>query len=159
LLAADAQHPGYSRGRQLAGAHLEDPLGSLLGLALHLLDFCRLRRAGGNLVYLFQPAGEPNQIHRALLLLQQGLQARAQGFALGQVDPVLQGLEHAFHRPALPVVEGDPVDVELAADLHRFAAFGPDRQHRLDFVLGTVRLGGRALFLFRFVVGRGCGFG
>ena len=81
------------------------------------------------------------------------MQARAQGFALAQVDPVLQRLEHSLHRALLPLVEGDPVDVELAADFRRFAPFGPDRQHRLDFVLRAVRGRGVPLFAFGLLAG------
>lgn len=84
-------------------------------------------------------------------MLEQRLQARAQGFALAQVDPALQRLEHALHRALLPLVEGDPVDVQLAADFRRLAAFGPHRQHCLNFVRSTVRRGWRFLFAFRLV--------
>jgi hypothetical protein len=38
----------------------------------------------------------------------------------------------------LPLLEGGPVDVELAADLHWFAAFGPHCQYCLDFVRSVV---------------------
>ncbi len=66
----------------------------------------------------------------------EGLEARTQGLALGQLDPGFQSLKHPLHGPALPLVEGDPGDLELAADLAGFGAFGPHRQHRLGFVLG-----------------------
>ena len=74
----------------------------------------------------------------AVLFLEQFLQARAQGFALAQVDPALQRLKHSFHGPLLPLLEGDPVDLELAAYFRRFALLGPDGQHGLGFLGGRV---------------------
>ena len=160
LLAGDAQPLRRGRRRHLTGADLEDQFRSLPGFGVHLSRFCRLGWRVGNLVLLdlFQPAGEFGQRAGALLPLQEGLQPWAQSFALGQVDPALQSLEQALHRPALPVVEGHPVDVELPAHIHRFASFGPHRQHRLGFVRRTERRGRQLLFLFLFVVGRH-GFG
>jgi len=89
---------------------------------------------GRNLLDRFEAGIEFVEVGRALLFLQQGPQARAQGLALGQVDPALQGLEHPVQGPGLPMVEGDPVDLELAADFGWFAPVGPDRQDRLGFV-------------------------
>jgi len=154
LLARDAQRLRRFRGRQLAGADFEDHLRPLSGFGIHLLRFCRSQGWVGNLVVdLFQPAGKAGGRDRPLPVLEQGLQARAQGFALAQVDPALQRLEHALHRPLLPLVEGDPIDVQLAADFRWLAAFRPHRQHRLDFVRGTVRW--RWDFLFPFRIFRG----
>lgn len=73
-----------------------------------------------------------------MLFVKQFLQARAQRFALGQIDPALQRLKHPLHRPLLPLLEGDPVDLELAAYVRRFALLGPDRQHGLGFLGGRV---------------------
>jgi hypothetical protein len=83
-------------------------------------------------------------------LVQQRLQARAQHFALREVHPALQSLQHSFHGPVLPMVEGHAVDLHLAADFGGFAAFGPDRQHRLRFLRRRVAGGGLAFgFLLR----------
>ena len=71
-----------------------------------------------------------------LTVAQQRLQARTQCFALGQVDPRLQRLKHSLHRPALPVLEGHEVDLQLPADLRGLAPIGPDRQNRLNFFHG-----------------------
>ena len=150
LLAGDAQRLRCCGGRELSRADLEDHLRPVFGFGIHLLRFCRNRLRAGKLVDLLQTTGEPGRAQGALALLEQGLEPRAQGFAPGQVDAVLQRLEHALHGPLLPVVEGDPVDVELTADLRRLAALRPHRQHRLDFVLRTVkrRVVG-SLFAFR----------
>lgn len=88
-----------------------------------------------------------------MLLVKQFLQARAQGFALAQVDTALQCLEHAFHRPLLPLLEGDPVDLELPAHFRWFALLGPDRQHGLGFLGG--RITGTGLAFARRCFGRG----
>jgi len=156
LLAGDAQRLCCRRRRQLTGADFEDQFRSLPGFGIHLVGFCRIGWRVGNLVLLdlLQSAGELGQLAGALLPLQEGLQPWTQRLALGEIDPALQSLEHAFHRPALPLVEGHPVDVKLLAHIHRLATFGPHRQHRL----GSVHRAGRGsrgfLFLFRFVVGR-----
>ncbi len=135
---------------------MEDYLRPSSGFGIHLLHGCRSRWRAGKLVYLLQPAGQFAGRHRPLPVLEQGLQARTQGFAFGQVDPGLQRLQHALHRPLLPLVEGDPVDVELAADHRRLAPFRPHRQHRLDFVLGAeVDRLMRSFFPFRLFAGRG----
>ena len=73
-----------------------------------------------------------------MLFVKQFLQARAQRFAFAQVDPALQRLEHALHRPLLPLLEGDPVDLELPAHFRRFAFLGPDRQDGLGFLGGRI---------------------
>jgi len=148
LLARDAQFRRRIGGRQLAGADFENHLCPVSGFGIHLLRFCRNQRLVGKLVYLFQPAGQFAGRHRTLAVLKQRLQARTQGFALGQVDPAFQRLEHALHRPLLPLLEGDVIDVQLAARFRRLAPFRPHRQHRLDFVLGTVRWRGRSFLLF-----------
>lgn len=88
-----------------------------------------------------------------MLFVKQFLQARAQGFALAQVDPTLQCLEHSLHRALLPLLEGDPVDLELAAYFRRFALLGPDRQHGLSFLGGRVT--GTGLAFARRGFGRG----
>ncbi len=91
-------------------------------------------------------------------MLKQGLQARTQRFALGKVHTVLQGLKHSLHGPLLPLVERDPVDVHLPADIRGLAPFRPYRQHRLDLVLGRVsRLAGAFLAFLLFAVGRDFG--
>jgi hypothetical protein len=83
-------------------------------------------------------------------LVQERLQARVQHFPFGQVHPALQRLQHSFHGPVLPMVEGHAVDLHLAANLRGFAAFGPDRQHRLRFLRRRVAGGGLAFgFLLR----------
>ena len=154
LLARDAQGLGCIRGRHLTGPDHHNQLGSLLGLGIHLLRYCRKRGWVGKLVYLFEPTGQLGRRNRALAFLEQDLQARAQGFALGQVDPILQGLEHSLHCPLLPLIEGHPVDVKLPADIRRLAAFRPHRQHRLDFGLGAVLGSGESFLPFRFFVRR-----
>ena len=155
LLAADAQCPGCCCSRQLTGADFEDQFGSLAGFAVHLAGSCRFVRARGNLLLLdlFEPAGEPFGVLLGLVMLEQGLEPGRQRLALAQVDPRLQGLKHALHRPTLPIVEGDPGDAQLSADLGWFAPFGPHRQHRLHFVLGTVLKGGVVLLVWLVVVG------
>ena len=156
LLAADAQAPGCRRGRQLTGADFEDQFGSLAGFAIHLAGFWRLVRTGGNLLLLdlFEPAGQTREVLLRLVVLEQGLQPGRQRLALAEVDPGLEGLEHALHGPALPVVEGDPGDAQLAADFRWFAALGPDGQHRLHFVLGTVLKEGVVLLVWLVVAVR-----
>lgn len=96
----------------------------------------RLRRLGK--LDLLQPLHDFGRAGRLLPLEQQRLQARAQGLALGQIDARLQRLEHALHRPALPLLEGDPGDVQFPADFAGFAPLGPDPQDRLSFLLSRV---------------------
>lgn len=161
LLAADAQALSCRRRGQLAGADFQDQFGSLAGFAIHLAGFWRLARTRSNLLLLdlFEPAGEPREVLLALVGLEQSLKSGAQRFAPGQVHPALQGLEHALHGPALPVVEGDPGDAQLAADFRWLAPFGPDRQDGLGFVLGTVLEVGLVLPGWLVVVGSFVGRG
>jgi hypothetical protein len=92
---------------------------------------------------LSQALGQPFGGGGPALFLQELLQARAQGSPLGQIGPGLQGLEHALHGPALPLLKGQPVDPHLAAHFHRLAALGPDGQDGLGFLQGRVgRVGG-----------------
>ena len=120
-----------------------------LALAFIYSVFAGFGVAVGKLVYLLQPAGELVTVTDRCRFWSNVCKPWAQGFALGQVDPALQGLQHPLHRPLLPLVERDPVDVQLAADFRRFAPFRPHRQHGLDFVRGAV-LGGVGVRLFPF---------
>ena len=84
---------------------------------------CRLRRWFGKLD-LLQALGDFASIER-LLALEQRLEPRAEGLAAAEVDPGFERLEHSLNRPLLPLLEGDPGDFELAADLAGFGALRP----------------------------------
>ena len=73
---------------------------------------------------LLQPLGQFPGVG-LLLSADERLQAGTQGPPLGQFDSRFQSLQHPLHGPALPLVEGDPRDFELVADLAGFGALGP----------------------------------
>jgi len=125
---------GRLLGGELARPDLQDEAGAQFR-GSHLRGLCRRLRGLGKLD-LLQPVHDFARVEGPLLFQEQGLQARAQGRSTGQVDPGLQCLEHSLHRPALPLLEGDPGDVHLSAHLRRFAPLGPDAQDRLGFLLG-----------------------
>ena len=91
---------------------------------------------------MLQPLGQAWRLGRPLL--QEQLQPRAQDLSLDQVHPALQGLEHALHRPLLPLVEGHAVDVHLPAHFRGFATVRPDGEHSLGFLHRTEVLDGGA---------------
>ena len=154
LLPGDAQGLGRRRGRHLAGADLQDQFRPLSGFGIHLAHFCRIGRRVGNLVLLelLEPMRQAAQAVLTWLALEQLLQARTEGFAPGQIDSGFQGLEHALHRPVLPVVEGDPGHLQLPTHFRGTAPVGPDRKHGLGFLLGRVAgAGQRGAFGFGIV--------
>lgn len=127
-LARQAQEFRPGRSTQLAGPNLEDDLNFVarrVGERGHLV---------GLLLHRFQALLEPGR--REGGRAQKRLQPRTQNLPLAEVGSALQCLDDPLHGSLLPLMEGDPVDPQLAAYFRRFAPVGPHRQHRLGFLQG-----------------------
>ena len=135
--AGDAQPLGCLGGGHLARTDLQDHLRpvprDLLGVFAHKSLVSKRLDLVALLLDLAEPSAQP-ALRAAAATLHDLAQARAEHRGVLQADLGVHGPEHSLHRPVLPVLEGDVVDLHLAADLRLAHLLGPRRQHRMDLL-------------------------